>query len=465
MKLLPPLIAGPEEVDYFVEALDDIMADAQRGSGLAYEFGRTMVRGALGSRFTRRAPVGGVPAPATPSNGESAPARARAAAEAPTGEEAPAQADVPAVVGVGGRQGSANGTGHPAEAATTIEPGDRIVLTGATGFIGSAVARALQVRGAQVVAVVEPGADPANLHGLECERAEVDIRDAAGLKAVCTGARHVFHLAAIYRFWARDPRVFEEVNVGGTINVLEAFRSAGCERMVYTSTVGVLGLGQTRQGGLADETSCPDITHLFGRYKQTKLAAEHEVLRAAAEGMDVSIVLPTFPLGPGDRAPTPTGKVVLEFLNGRIPGFVDTAMNVCHVDDLARGHLAALEHGRPGRSYILGGENLSMREILQGLADCSGLPMPGLEIPHSLALAAGFVSDLIEGRLLGREPTVPLEAARMSTTKMIFNDDRARAEIGHKSRPARLAIEDSARWFAEHGYVSPRRLAAIRWKD
>jgi dihydroflavonol-4-reductase len=203
---------------------------------------------------------------------------------------------------------------------------------------------------------------------------------------------------------------------------------------------------------------------LFGYYKRTKFAAEHEVLRAAAEGLDVSIALPTFPLGPGDIAPTPTGKFVLDFLNGKMPAFVDTAMNVCHVDDLARGHVAALEHGRTGRSYILGGENMSMREILQALADCAGLPMPRFEVPRQLVVAAGMASSLVEGRLLGREPRVPLEGARMATTRMIFNDDRARAEIGHKSRPARLAIEDSARWFTDHGYVSAERLAAIRWQ-
>jgi dihydroflavonol-4-reductase len=240
--------------------------------------------------------------------------------------------------------------------------------------------------------------------------------------------------------------------------------AAGCERLVYTSTVGVLGLEGTRHGVPADETSAADIGHLFGDYKRTKFAAEHEVLRAAAEGLDVSLVLPTFPLGPGDTAPTPTGKLVVDFLNGKLPGYVHTALNVCHVDDLAAGHVAALEHGRHGRSYILGGENMSMREILQELADCSKLPMPRLAVPASVGVVAGLASTLVEGRLLGREPHVPYEGARMAATRMIFNDDRARAEIGHKSRPARLAIEDSARWFAEHGYVTPRRLAAIRWQ-
>jgi len=345
-----------------------------------------------------------------------------------------------------------------------IEPGSQVLITGASGFIGSAVARAVQARGAEVSVLVEPDADDRNLKDIAAKRIVADIRDGDAVRAACRGARFVFHLAAIYRFWARDPRIIYDVNVGGTLNVLDAVRAAGCERLVFTSTVGVLGLRQARNGELADETSFADIAHLFGHYKRSKFVAEHEVLRAAAQGLDVCIVLPTFPLGPGDLAPTPTGKVVVDFLNGRMPGFVDTALNVTHVDDLALGHLAALERGARGRSYILGGENLSMRAILQTLASYVSLPMPRLEIPRGLALAAGVASDLIEGRLLRREPRVPLEAARMSATRMAFSDERARTEIGHTSRPAREAIEESARWFADHGYVSAERRAAIRWQ-
>jgi dihydroflavonol-4-reductase len=346
-----------------------------------------------------------------------------------------------------------------------IEPGDRVVVTGATGYIGSAVARAVEARGAKLVAVVAPGVDDRNLDGIEAERARLDIRDAAAVRDVCSGARFVFHLAAIYRFWASSPKIFYEVNVGGTLNVLDAVRAAGAERLVFTSTVGVLGLGTTKRGQPADETCHADISRLYGHYKRSKFIAEHEVLRAAAEGLDVCLALPTFPLGPGDVAPTPTGKVVLDFLNGRMPGFVDTAMNVSHVDDLAAGHLAALERGSAGRSYILGGENLSMREILCMLASYCGLPMPRLQVPRGVVLTAGVASDLIEGRLLRREPHVPLEAARRSGSRMIFNDDRAREELGYTSRPARQAIEESARWFADHGYVRAARRAALRWRN
>jgi ornithine--oxo-acid transaminase len=432
VKLLPPLISGPEEVDYFIAALDDVMTDAQKGTGLALEVGTTMARGALGRKARR----------------SSADKLASV-----TAEDRPRDQPL-----------AAHGTIAAEAAASAIESGDRVVITGASGFIGSAVVRAVQAAGADVVAVTEPGADNRNLSGLGVDIATADVRDAAALRSVFAGARYVFHLAAIYRFWARDASIFQAVNVGGTINVLNAVRAAGCERMVYTSTVGVIGLAGTRNGEPATETSYADISHMFGHYKQTKFAAEHEVLRAAAEGLDVTLALPTFPLGPGDLAPTPTGKVVLDYLNGKMPAFADTAMNVCHVDDLALGHIAALEHGRRGRSYILGGENMTMREILQTLADCSGLPMPRFEVPKSMLIPAAAASELIEGKLLRREPHVPLEGVRMSTTRMIFNDDRARAEIGHKSRPARLAIEDSARWFADSGYVTPKRLAAIRWQ-
>jgi dihydroflavonol-4-reductase len=273
----------------------------------------------------------------------------------------------------------------------------------------------------------------------------------------------VFHVAALYAFWARHPSLFADVNVGGTLNVLEAVRAAGCERMLYTSTVGVLGVDGTSAWRPADETWYPDLAHLYGPYKRTKYVAEHEVLRAAAEGLPLSIVLPTFPLGPGDRRPTPTGKLVLDFLNGHMPGFVDTTMNVVHVDDLAAGHLAALEHGAGGRSYILGGENRSMEWILEVLAECTGLRAPRMHVPKAVALAAGLASQLVEGRLLHREPNVPIEAARMSTAHMTFDDTRARAEIGHASRPARDAVEDSARWFYENGYVVPKRRERIVW--
>ena len=344
---------------------------------------------------------------------------------------------------------------------TVLRPGDRVAVSGAGGFIGSAITRCLLERGASVVALVEPEGDRRNLQGVDVELCKVDVRDAPGVRRAIEGCRFVFHAAALYGFWAPDPSVFYDVNVQGTCNVIEAVRDAGCERMVYTSTVGTLGLHRTARGEPADETCVADVAHLFGHYKRSKYVAEHEVLRAAAQGLPVSLVLPTFPLGPRDRRPTPTGKVVLDFLNGKIPGFVDTALNVAHVDDLAEGHLLALERGRTGRSYIIGGANMPMRELLSMLATVTGLPGPKVQVPRVLALAAGMASDLVQGRLLGREPFVPLEAARMSTTNMIFDDSRARRELGHGSRPPIEAVESSARWFVDNGYVDPDRRKKI----
>jgi dihydroflavonol-4-reductase len=312
-----------------------------------------------------------------------------------------------------------------------------------------------------VVALAEPAGDRRNLHGLDVEVHSADVRDAQSVRRAVAGCRFVFHAAALYGFWARDPALFYDINVEGTRNVLAAASAEGVERLVYTGTVGTLGLDGTERGKPATEDNVADVSHLFGHYKRSKYVAEHEALRAAAQGAPVTIVLPTFPLGPRDHRPTPTGKVVVDFLNGRIPGYVDTAVNVAHVDDLARGHLLALERGRIGRSYIMGGENLTMRELLATLASVTGLRAVSLRVPKALALTAGLVSETVEGRILHRHPSVPFEAARMSTTTMIFDDSRARSELGYESRSARSAAEASVRWFVDNGYVVPARRAML----
>jgi dihydroflavonol-4-reductase len=234
---------------------------------------------------------------------------------------------------------------------------------------------------------------------------------------------------------------------------------------VYTSTVGTLGLEHVTGGSTAaDERSFPDVRHLYGSYKRSKYVAEHEVLRAIAEGLSASLVLPTFPVGPGDRAPTPTGHLILDYLNGRVPGFVNTILNVAHVDDVAAGHVLALEHGRNGRSYILGGENLTLEQLLGELAAITGLPRARIKVPRALSLAVAAVSETIEGRLLHRHPSVPLEAARMSTSQMAFDVSRARTELGYAPRPAAQALEDSARWFVDNDMVNERRRSRITWR-
>lgn len=339
-----------------------------------------------------------------------------------------------------------------------VQP-ERALVTGATGFIGSAVARALLADGHEVVALAEPGGDRSAIKGLDVQVVDGDLRDADSVRRAVRGCRAIYHVAALYRFWAADPQAFYGVNVDGTRNVLEAARAADVERVVYTSTVGTVGLDGGRP---ADETQYPRVAHLFGAYKQSKYVAEHEALRACAEGLPVTLVLPTYPLGPGDRAPTPSGRLVLDFLDGRVPGWVDTVLNVVHVDDVARGHLLARERGAVGRSYILGGENYELRRLLGELASISGLPEPRWHVPRAASLAAAWMSEVVEGRLLRRPPHVPLEGARMATTRMAFDDSRARGELGYRPRPASEAIRDSARWFLENGYVRPARARRVR---
>ncbi|HEV3186558.1 MAG TPA: NAD-dependent epimerase/dehydratase family protein [Acidimicrobiales bacterium] len=346
-----------------------------------------------------------------------------------------------------------------------LRPGDRVAVTGAAGFIGSAVTRALLRRGVDVVALLEPGASSTNLDGLEVERRDVDVTQPTTLKGVFDDVRFSFHLAAKFGFWPKDPTSFYAVNVEGSRNVVHAASDAGVERTVYTSTVATLGLWGTKSGRPSSEDDVADLSHLYGNYKKTKYVAEHEVLRLAAEGAPVVLVLPTMPHGPYDERPTPSGKVVLDYLNGKMPGYVDTAMNIAHVDDLAEGHLLALEKGAQGRSYICGGENVTMAAMLEMLAEVTGLPSSQRRFPSLFPLVAGRASQLIEGELLRREPRVPLEAAMMATTTMTFDDSRARSELGYRSRPAIVALYDSARWFVDHGYVDPARVALLKWSE
>lgn len=344
-----------------------------------------------------------------------------------------------------------------------LSRGDRVVVTGAAGFIGSAVTRALIRRGVDAVALLEPGASTSNLDGLDVERHDVDVTDPQQVGNAFKGARYCFHLAAKFGFWPKDPSSFYAINVNGSRNVVRAAAESGVDRIVYTSSVATLGLWNTKAGRPSTEDDFADLSHLYGNYKQTKYVAEHEVLRLAAQGAPVVLVLPTMPHGPFDHRPTPSGKVVLDYLNGRIPGFVETAMNVTHVDDLAEGHLLALEKGRQGRSYICGGDNMSMAQLLDVLSNVTGLPQAQRRFPSMFPMLAGRASQFFEGDLLHREPRVPLEAAQMATTMMTFDDSRARSELGYRSRPAALALYDSARWFVGHGYVNPDRVSKLQW--
>jgi dihydroflavonol-4-reductase len=335
-----------------------------------------------------------------------------------------------------------------------------VLVTGASGFIGSAVVRALVADGFRVRALCEPGRDDDNLAGLPVERLVADIRDPVAIDDAVAGVATVFHLAAIYRFWAADPALFYDVNIGGAQNVVRAVEQAGCDRLVYTSTVGTIGVAENDR--LASEDTLVHFEHLFGHYKRSKYLAEHEVLRAGATGVPVVLVHPTFPVGERDTAPTPTGRTIVEFLNGRIQAYVDTALNVVHVDDVARGHVLAAQRGALGRSYILGGENMSLQEMLSTLADVCGLPAPRVRVSPRVVLPIVRSTEWVQSTLMHQEPTLPSEPVRMATTRMEYDTSRAHTELGYTHIPARTALARAARWFVENGSVKPARVERIR---
>ena len=344
--------------------------------------------------------------------------------------------------------------------ADTTADSRPVLVTGASGFIGSAVVRRLICDGYQVRALCEPGRDDFNLTDLPIERIAGDIRDPATLDRAVENVSTVFHLAAVYRFWAADPDRFYDVNVGGTMNVLRAAGNAGCRRLVYTSTVGTIGVAE--HGRLATEDALVHFEHLFGHYKRSKYLAEHEVLRAGAAGLPVVLVHPTFPVGERDTAPTPTGRTIIEFLNGRIPAYVDTALNVVHVDDVARGHVLAAQRGALGRSYILGGDNMSLQEMLATLADVCGLAAPRVRLSPRVVLPIVRGAEWFQSTLMNREPTLTAEPVRMATTRMEYDTSRARTELGYTSMPATTALARAARWFLDNGFVKDAQAARIR---
>jgi dihydroflavonol-4-reductase len=334
------------------------------------------------------------------------------------------------------------------------------LVTGSSGFIGSAVIRALLAQGSRVRVLLEPGREPGLWPVDEVEILVGDVRDAAAVDRAAAGVDTVFHLAAIYRFWAPDPELFYDVNVRGTQNVLGAAARAGCRRVVYTSTVATLGVATTDE--LASEKTLVHFEHLFGHYKRSKYMAEHEVLRAGARGLPVVLVHPTFPLGPGDSAPTPTGRTIVEFLNGRIPAYVDTALNIAHVDDVARGHLLAAEDGALGHSYVLGGENVSLYEMFVMLAELCGFEPPKVRLTPRMVLPIVRTAEWFEARVLHREPTLPSEPVRMATTRMAYDDSFSRTVLGYTSRPAREALAQAVRWYVDEGFVKPHRIAKMQ---
>jgi dihydroflavonol-4-reductase len=321
-----------------------------------------------------------------------------------------------------------------------------ILVTGATGFIGWHVACKLIERGRRVRALVR---DPARLRELpDAEPVTGDLRDSASLKRAVEGCGVVYHVAADYRLWTREPEEMFRSNVDGTRSLLEAARDAGVERFVYTSTVGCIGMPQ---GGIGDEDGPVSLDQMGGPYKRSKFLAERVALEFGEKGFPVVIVNPTAPVGDHDFKPTPTGKIVVDFVSGRMPVFLDTGLNVVDVRDVAEGHLAACERGRVGERYILGAENLTLQQIFVALGEISGRPAPKIRIPYAMAFAAGAVSTAWAG-VTGREPRAPLDAVRMARKKMWVRHDKATKELGYVPGPARNALERAVDWFRANGY-------------
>jgi dihydroflavonol-4-reductase len=325
-------------------------------------------------------------------------------------------------------------------------------VTGATGFVGTHVARLLEEQGAELRILVRPSSDLRNIEDLKAERVIGDLRDAESLEKAMSGCDVVFHVAADYRLWIRDPEQMYRSNVEGTRGVLEAARKNQVRRVVYTSSVATMGFRS--DGDSVDENSPVTLDHMIGHYKRSKYLAEEVALAAGRNGLDVVVVNPTTPVGEKDIKPTPTGRIILDFLKRKFPAYVDTGLNLVDVAECARGHIAALEKGRSGERYILGGENLTLKQILDKLAGITGLPSPTLRVPYFAALAAGLVDELITGRLLGGEPRATIDAVRMGRKKMFVTSGKAERELGWRTTPVESALRRAADWFQKNGYVS-----------
>jgi len=324
------------------------------------------------------------------------------------------------------------------------------MVTGGTGFIGANLVRALLARGFRVRVLVREGSDCRNLDGLDVETAVGDLLDRASLDRAVSGCRALFHAAAVYVFWTSDPASVYAINVHGTENILDAAIRAGVRKVVYTSsetTIGIEGEGPGTEQHIADPDS------VAGAYKRSKLLAEQRVLELCSQGYPIVIVNPTMPLGPWDIKPTPTGQVVVDFLNHRMPAFVNTGLNIIDVRDVALGHVLALERGRIGERYILGHRNLTLRELLERLARITGRRAPSVRIPHGVALAAAYVDETLRGKLLGIPPRIPIAAVRTARKFRHFDCAKAIQELGLPQTPIEHALEDSIAWFTRHGYV------------
>jgi dihydroflavonol-4-reductase len=327
----------------------------------------------------------------------------------------------------------------------------RAFITGATGFVGSHVARHYAAQGASLRLLTRSSSSLDALEGLNAETVQGDLRQPEGLRSALTGCDALVHVAADYRLWVRDPAEMYAANVEGTRELLRIAREVGVPRTVYTSSVATMGFKS--DGSVVNEDTPVSLADMIGHYKRSKFLGEQEAIKAARNGQHVMILNPTTPIGPGDRKPTPTGRIIVDFLNKKFPAYVDTGLNLVDVDEVARMHLVALDRGRPGERYILGGENLTLKQILDRMSAITGLPSPTKKVPHGVAMAFAFFDENITGRLLKKEPRATVEAVRMGKKMMFASSAKAEQELGFRIVPIYQALRSAIDWFVEHGYA------------
>ena len=331
------------------------------------------------------------------------------------------------------------------------------LVTGASGFLGSHVARQLVARGQSVRVLLRASSNNRAIADLPLEYVTGDLRDSASLARALAGVARVFHVAADYRLWAIRKQDIYDSNVGGTKNLLEAAKRANVSQFIYTSTVATIAVDRPEH---PNEFTDAKLEEMVGHYKRSKWQAERAVLDAAKQGFPAIVAMPTTPVGPWDWKPTPTGKIILDFLNGKMPGYVETGLNFVGVEECAGGHLLVADKGKIGERYLLGAENLTLKQVLDTLAQITGLPAPKLKIPHGLALGVAYAETAFS-RLLGREPQIPVEGVKIARHMMFVNTTRAQKELGFQPGSVAAAFERAVRWYADNGYVSPRRAKKI----
>ena len=327
------------------------------------------------------------------------------------------------------------------------------LVTGAAGFLGSHVTRQLVARGDDVRVLLRASSTNRAIADLPLEYVTGDLRDPASLDRAMKGVKRVFHVAADYRLWARRKQDIYDSNVGGTKNLLDAAKRAGVEQLIYTSTVATIAVDRPQH---PNEFTDAKLEEMAGHYKRSKWMAEKEALGAAKSGLPVIVAMPTTPVGPWDWKPTPTGKIILDFLNGKMPGYVKTGLNFVGVEECAAGHLLIAEKGKVGERYLLGGENLTLKQMLDTLAKITGLRAPILKIPHGLALGVAYANTALS-RLVGREPGIPVEGVKIARHMMFVDCARAKRELGFQAAPVAAALERAVRWYEANGYIAKSR--------